>query len=81
MPNLINPSAAAQNFYNPYGNASQYGVGMSSAVSGLSGLASMMPVVGPLLGAGMNIIGTAMRINSKSSFSMNICLHRLVWLK
>ena len=68
MPNLINPSAAAQNFYNPYGNASQYGVGMSSAVSGLSGLASMMPVVGPLLGAGMNIIGTAMQNQQQEQF-------------
>lgn len=66
MPNLINPNAAAQNFYNPYGNAPQYGV--SSVMSGLGGLASLMPGVGPLIGAGMNMLGTYMQNQQQEQF-------------
>lgn len=49
--------------------SSQYGVG--NVMSGLSGLASMVPVVGPLLGAGMNIIGTAMQNSQQEAFFNN----------
>ncbi len=56
MPTLINPNAAAQNFYNPYNN--QYGVSMPSQASASAaiGLSSIVPFVGPLLGAGMNML-------------------------
>ena len=50
MPNIINPSVAAQNFYNPYGNAFQYGVS-----GGLGAAASMSGM--PLLGAGVSLVG------------------------
>lgn len=47
----------------------QYGVSSSgSAMSGLSGLASMMPVVGPVLGAGMNMLGTFMQNRQQEAF-------------
>lgn len=66
-------------FYNnPYANPwaaqniqqmpSQYGVNTSSGLSAMSGLASMIPVVGPLLGAGMNIIGQVMQNNKQEQF-------------
>lgn len=67
-------------YTNPYSNPlarqniqslplSQYGVNTgSSLMSGLSGLASMVPVVGPMLGAGMNLIAQGMQNRKQEEF-------------
>lgn len=47
---------------------SQYGVNTSSGLSAMSGLASMVPVVGPMLGAGMNLIGQLMQNRQQERF-------------
>lgn len=47
---------------------SQYGVNTSSGLSAMSGLASMIPVVGPMLGAGMNLIGQMMQNRQQEKF-------------
>lgn len=49
-------------------DVSQYGVGTTNAVSGLSGLASLIPGVGPLIGAGMNMLGTFMQNQQQEQF-------------
>lgn len=47
----------------------QYGVDSgASLMSGLSGLASMVPVVGPMLGSGMNLIAQAMQNRKQEEF-------------
>lgn len=47
----------------------QYGVNTGSqAMSGLSSFASMIPVLGPFLGAGLNMIGTAMQNRQQEQF-------------
>lgn len=48
---------------------SQYGVNTGSqAMSGLASVASMIPVLGPFLGMGMNMIGTAMQNRQQEQF-------------
>ena len=52
-------------------DVSQYGVGMpsaGSAVSGLGSLASMMPAIGALVGGGMNMLNTAMQNRQQEKF-------------
>lgn len=68
MANLINYQAATRGFYNPY--ASQYGVGsgFGAGLSGFGDLASLMPGIGPLIGAGMNMLGTFMQNRQQEAF-------------
>lgn len=49
-------------------DVSQYGVSNSNPMQAVSGLASMIPVVGPALGAGMNMLGTYMQNQQQEAF-------------
>lgn len=66
MPNLINYQAATQNTFNPYSN--QYGVNMPSGLSAMAGLANMVPVIGPVLGAGMNFLAQHLQNKKQEQF-------------
>lgn len=48
----------------------QYGVGGSpaAAAKGIGGLASFIPYIGPMLGAGMNLMATGMQNRQQERF-------------